>query len=327
MSLRLVMMGTGTFALPTFLALIASEHEVVGLVTQPDRTGRGHHHHPHPMKEAAVAAGLPVLQPENVNSPDDLERLRALRADAFIVAAYGQILSAELLRIPRLGAMNLHGSLLPRYRGAAPIQYAVWRGETETGVTLFRIEPKLDAGPILSVVRTPIGPKETSGEVHDRLAVQSAPLTLQVLQQLTSGTIEPLVQDRTQVSLAPKIRKEQGLVDWSRRSVEIDWQVRAMQPWPMPYSFLHVDGGASQRVQILSVCPVAPSPSGRASDSQGTTTEPGRVVLAEGETLRVATGDGAIDVLVLQPAGKRPMSVADFLRGHPVSRNSRFDNA
>ncbi|MEZ6057470.1 MAG: methionyl-tRNA formyltransferase [Planctomycetaceae bacterium] len=320
-SLRLLMMGTGTFALPTFRALCASGHDVVGLVTQPDREGRGHHHHPHPMKEAAVELGVPVFQPENVNSPEALDVLRTLRADAFIVAAYGQILSAELLGIPRLGAMNLHGSILPAYRGAAPIQYAVWRGETETGVTMFRIEPKLDAGPILGIVRTPIGPQETSGEVHDRLAELSAPFAIDVLERLEAGTIEPMVQDRSKVSKAPKIQKEQGLIDWSRTRSEIDCHIRAMQPWPMPFSFLQSHPALPMRVQILAVRSLEPTstrlPSG----------EPGSVQPGEDGHLMVCCGDGVVEVLTIQPSGKRPMSAADFLRGHPLSTNARFVGA
>src|SRR5262249_53922151 len=150
--------------------LCESPHRVVGLFTQPDRVGRGHHHHPHPMKEAAVERGIAVFQPDNVNTPEALNQLRGLKADLAVVAAYGQILSAELLAIPRLGAINLHASLLPKYRGAAPIQYAVWKGEAETGITLFQIEPKLDAGPILGMVRTPVGAEETAGDLEDRLA-------------------------------------------------------------------------------------------------------------------------------------------------------------
>jgi methionyl-tRNA formyltransferase len=188
--LRLIMMGTGTFALPTFQALIESAHEVVALVTQPDRVGRGHHHHPHPMKDAALEAGIPVLQPEKVNRPEVLEQLTSFGPDLFVVAAYGQILSPDLLEIPRLGAVNVHGSLLPKYRGAAPIQYAIWHGETETGLTLFQLEPKLDAGPILGMVKTPIGPKETAGELHDRLAAIAPPLTLEVLRGLETGEIQ-----------------------------------------------------------------------------------------------------------------------------------------
>jgi methionyl-tRNA formyltransferase len=310
------MMGTGTFALPTFRRLCDSGHEVVGLVTQPDRAGRGHHRHPHPMKEEAVARGIDVFQPERANEPESLERLRDYRADVFVVAAYGQILSADLLRIPRLGAINLHASLLPKYRGAAPIQFAVWRGEAETGVTIFRIEPKLDAGPILGVVRTPIGPDDTSGSLEDRLAELASPLTLDILSRLEAGTASPLPQDRTLVSRAPKLDKSAGQIDWSRSAREIDCHVRAMQPWPMPFTFLHAPGHPPQR---LLVTKVAGEPT---AGNQSAT--PGAVVAADRSRLLVACSDGAIEVLRVQPAGKREMDAAEFLRGRPLGEGCRF---
>ncbi|MCA9016136.1 MAG: methionyl-tRNA formyltransferase, partial [Planctomycetaceae bacterium] len=176
MPLNVVMMGTGTFAIPAFQALIDSEHQVLGLYTQPDRTGRGHHRHKNPMKELALAQGIPVFQPPKINTPESLEELRQLNADVFLVAAYGQILSQELLDIPRYGSFNLHASLLPKYRGAAPILYAIRNGETKTGVSLFRIERALDSGPVAAMVETPIGPDETTGELQDRLAELAAPL-------------------------------------------------------------------------------------------------------------------------------------------------------
>ncbi|MFV0446738.1 MAG: methionyl-tRNA formyltransferase [Planctomycetaceae bacterium] len=316
MSLRLLMMGTGTFALPTFRELLDSGHEVVGLVTQPDRLGRGHHHHLHPMKEQAIVAGIPAFQPDNVNSPESLDELRRFRADVFVVAAYGQILSAELLAIPPLGAINLHASLLPRYRGAAPIQYAVWKGEAETGVTIFRIEPKLDAGPILGVVRTPIGEQETSGELELRLADLAAPVTLTVLDQLEHGTTQPLTQERTAVTRARKLRKEQGEIDWHRTPREIDCHLRAMQPWPMPYTFLHVHGKPPQRVLVLAVAASESLPPSCATV--------GTVMSTDHQQIHVAVGGGALRIERIQPAGKRAMSASDFLRGNTVPVGSRF---
>ena len=208
MALRLVMMGTGSFALPTFQGLLESEHQVTGLFTQPDRVGKGHHHHVNPLKDAALARGVPVFQPAKVNTPEALAELRALQADVFVVAAYGQILSDELLRIPRLGAFNVHASLLPKYRGAAPIQYAVLNGETETGITIFRIEPKLDAGPILAVAETPIGSEETAGELEERLADIAVELVKGVLRDIERGTALGIPQDAAKATRAPHIRKE-----------------------------------------------------------------------------------------------------------------------
>jgi len=174
MSLRIVLLGTGEFALPPFRALIESDHQVAAVYTQPDRTGRGHHRHVNQVKVLAEEHGIPVRQPERVNTPDVLDELRAFEADLFVVAAYGQIMKPDFLAIPRLGAFNLHGSLLPRHRGAAPVQYSIWKGDQDTGVTMFQIEPALDSGPMVGKVVTPVGSKETSGELMQRLADLSA---------------------------------------------------------------------------------------------------------------------------------------------------------
>lgn len=312
MPLRLVMMGTGTFAVPTFQALLDSPHNVVGLFTQPDRVGRGHHHHPHPMKELAVARQVPVFQPDNVNLPEPIESLKALQADLAVVAAYGQILSAELLATPRLGAINLHASLLPKYRGAAPVQYAVWKGEPETGITLFQIEPKLDAGPVLGVVRTPIGPEETSGTLEDRLAELAVPLTLKVLDDLERGCAVPLPQNPGEVTRARKLKKTDGEIPWAKRSEEIDWHIRAMQPWPMPYTWWHASEHPPVRLQILSI--------GKSATSNepplGALNPPGTIVHVDEHSVLVQTGDGRVALKSVRPDGKRAMEIGEFLRGH-----------
>ncbi|MEX0701998.1 MAG: methionyl-tRNA formyltransferase [Planctomycetales bacterium] len=313
--LRLVMMGTGEFALPAFRTLYESGHEVAALFTQPDRAGRGHHHHPHPMKDEAVARGTPVFQPENVNRPESLAELRKLEADVFVVAAYGQILSPELLSIPKWGAINLHASLLPKYRGAAPVQYAVWMGETETGVTIFRIEPRLDAGPILAVARTPIEPKETAGELEKRLAALAAPLLLNTLGRIETGNVEELPQDRSAVTKAPRLKKSDGRIDWSLPPERIERHVLAMQPWPTPYSFLVTHGHDPLRLLVLEVEPVEWSPS----------VAPGTVVEVTRDWLVVQAGHGAVELVRVQPSGKRAMSAAEFLCGHMVHVGDRFD--
>ena len=319
MALKVLMMGTGEFALPTLQTLADSEHDVVGLVTQPDRVLRGKHVHPHPMKELAVDRGIAVFQPDNVNAPASLQTLRDFGADIFVVAAYGQILSAELLGIPRLGAVNLHGSLLPKYRGAAPIQYAVWCGEAETGVTIFQIEPKLDAGPMYGSVATPIGPQDTSRDVHDRLAGLAAPLTLEVLSQLEAGTATGTMQDTQGVTRAPKIPKSAGLIDWTKMSREIDCHIRAMQPWPNPWTFLDGGDGSSKRILILRVEPISLSQREEA-------VPPGTILDSPAGTLHVRTADGALAVSLLQPEGKRAMSVEEFLRGTPLVAGAFFTN-
>lgn len=313
MPLRIAMMGTGEFALPAFRSLLESPHSVVGLVTQPDRTGRGHHQHVNPLKELALERGVPVLQPEKASSPESLDQLRALNADLYVVAAYGQILSTKLLQNPRLGAINLHGSLLPKYRGAAPIQYAVWNGETRTGVTIFQIVRELDAGPILGMVETDIGPSETSGELHDRLAELSVPLMLRVIDDIEQGRATPAPQDAALATFAPRIPKEAGNIDWSQSADQIGWHVRAMQPWPMPFTFLHRSGSSPLRVLVPEV---AVGPAASAS--------PGSVLDAPPGRLFVATGNGAVEIVQIQPSGKRPMEAAEFLRGNPLGNEARF---
>lgn len=317
MPLRLVMMGTGDFAVPTLEGLYKSPHDVVGLVTQPDRTGRGHHHHVNPMKETALAHGTPVFQPEKANAAESLERLREFGADLFVVAAYGQILSVKLLSIPRLGAINLHASLLPKYRGAAPINYAILNGEAETGVTIFQIEPKLDAGPMLARISTPIGPKETAGELEARLSRLAVASTLDVLSRLEAGIVEPLTQDRSLVSLAPRMPKTMGQIDWAKSSDQIGWHIRAMQPWPKPYTFLHQTERPTLRTLILDV-DAAEVP------GESTATRPGTVVSVTGTELLVRTGNSAVAIRSLQPAGKRAMAVNDFLRGHAINVGDHF---
>ncbi len=319
MGLRLVMMGTGQFALPTFLRLYESPHEVVALVTQPDRTGRGHHQHANLLKQAALSHDTPVLQPESINAAESLDRLRSLDADLFVVAAYGQILTADLLAIPRLGAINLHASLLPRFRGAAPIPYAILAGVEETGVTIFQIEPKLDAGPTLGMGRTPIGAKETSGDLEQRLSTLAVDLTLSVVRDLEQGCITPQLQDQTQVSRAPSMRKSQGEIDWSRSAVEIERHVRAMQPWPTPFTHVRDAHGNPLRVLLLDVEPAEMDPGESA---------PGTILQADVHTgLMVQTGAGALRINEIQPAGKRPMSADAFLRGHSLTVGQRFETA
>lgn len=311
------MMGTGTFALPTFQALLKSSHQIVGLFTQPDRTGRGHHHHPHPMKEHAVEHGVPVFQPDNINLSESLESLTDLNADIAVVAAYGQILSAKLLSIPRLGAVNLHASLLPRHRGAAPIQYAIWSGDTETGVCIFQIEPKLDAGRILATVRTPIEPTETSGELHERLAALAVPLALQTLAEIEAGHVQGQLQDPALVTRAPRLTKLDGLIEWSQSARQIECQIRAMQPWPKASTSLS-HAGENTRLILLKAS-VLEQPDGTPPQAAGT------VVAVDSAECLVQTGEGLLSIEQLQAPGKRPMSIRDFLCGHAVQVGDRMD--
>ncbi len=357
MPLKLLMMGTGDFGVPTFRALCRSAHRVVGLVTQPDR-GRASRRKPrNALKELAEAEGIPVFQPERINSPEAVEQLRRFDADLYVVAAYGQILSPQVIDLPRLGVINVHASLLPKYRGAAPVQYAILNGDQETGVTIFQIQPELDAGPILLAQKTPIGPKETAGELERRLAELAAPLVLQAVEGLEAGTIQPVPQDPSQVTRAPRLKKEHGRIDWSRPAEQIERHVRAMQPWPKAFSFLQRQGQTERlRVAILEAEPLpqaevdrlqgqtaAPdaaepqpaSAASRAGDSsaphvpaEASTGDqektPGVVVVATRKRLVVQTGRGGLEILRLQPEAGREMTVREFLAGHPVSQGDRF---
>jgi methionyl-tRNA formyltransferase len=310
-------MGTGRFALPTLIGLCESSHEVVGLFTQPDRTGKGHHSHVNVMKEAAIARGIPVFQPQNINASEPLAQLQALGVDLAVVAAYGQILSAGVLSAPRLGCINLHASLLPKYRGAAPIQYALRMGEQETGITVFQIEPRLDAGRILGVVKTPIAETETYGELELRLRDLATPLVVKVVDQIATGTTQPVTQDVTAVTKAPRLTKSEGEIDWSKSSRLVDCHIRAMQPWPKPFTFLQMGDQKALRVLILEVDDFSdslPNDGARAGD----------VFAVEGKRIVVKTGVGAVEVKSIQPAGKRAMSAAEFLNGRTITSDARF---
>jgi methionyl-tRNA formyltransferase len=312
--MRIVMMGTGLFARPTFEALLDSSYSVVGLVTQPDRDvgqERGSTRQTGlTLKELAQQRGIPVFQPESINTPEGVEGLRAWQPDLLVVAAYGQILSADVLGVPLRGGINVHGSLLPRYRGAAPIAWAILKGEQQTGVTIIRMSVSLDAGDILARESLDILPHETAGELEARLAPLGARLTLSVIEQMQAGTLQGEKQDPSLITRAPKLKKKDGLIDWNRTAAEVCRHIRAMQPWPTAYTFWHRGTQAPVRL-ILS----------RAVEHrEGTTTaSPGQILPVDphAAVLHVAAGDGSVvEVQELQPAGKRRMSAADFLHGH-----------
>ncbi|MCL4113693.1 UNVERIFIED_CONTAM: hypothetical protein GTU68_037676 [Idotea baltica] len=309
-------MGTGEFALPTFRHLMeADSHEVVGVFTQPERSGRGHHRHVNPVRVLGEEHGVPVFQPDNVNEPEILDALRSLNADVFVVAAYGQILKNALLEIPRLGAFNLHGSLLPKYRGAAPVQYTIWNGDPVGGVTMFQIERSLDSGPVVGVVETKISPDDTSGTLMTRLADLSVSLTQDVLDQLDANTAVFEVQDTNLVTLAPKIQKAEGVIDWTRTAEEIDCHIRAMQPWPKASTWLHLEGRKPLRCILQSATPTNHSISG----------PPGNIVIEpEQKTLLIVTGDGCLAPTSIQPQGKQAMPIEAFANGYLGGKSASF---
>lgn len=309
------MLGTGEFAVPAFQSLYDTPHDVVALYTQPLRTGRGHHRHVrNPMADIAEAHQTLILRPEKVNSPESLAQMRELDLDLLVVAAYGQILSQQLLDTPRLGAVNLHASLLPKYRGAAPVNYAILCGETETGVTIFQIKAGLDSGPMLGSERLDIGPDETAGELEVRLAQLAAPLAQRVVDDLANGRAVPVPQDDEAATLAPKIKKSMGNIDWSRSAHEVDCHIRAMQPWPKPFTFWHRRDADPLRLVVPRV---------RKLDARSAEL-PGTVLADEAGRLIVQTGTDAVEIVEIQPEGKRIMPAADFLRGHPIPAGDRL---
>jgi len=327
--MRLVMMGSGTFAEPTFLALLQGRHPVVGLVTQPDRpvgqergstrqTGRG-------MKTIADEHHIPIIQPDSINTGEGMLQLAALQPDLLVVAAYGQILSRDVLAVPPQGGINVHASLLPKYRGAAPVAWAIYHGETQTGVTIIRMSVALDAGDILAQEVVEIGRDETAGELEADLAEVGARLAVKVIDQIAAGPVQGVKQYKTQATKAPKLTKEHGLIDWSRPGRDVCNQIRAMQPWPTAYSFWHRQGQEPMRLIIYRATLSSPHfPPPKEGFTRGL--EAGEILaLTDKSQLFVAAGDQTlVHIQELQPAGKRRMLVADFLRGHPPQPGDRL---
>jgi methionyl-tRNA formyltransferase len=312
--MRLVMLGTGPFAVPTLEALAASPHEVALVVARPPR---GRDAQASPLQRAGESLGLEVWTPESINLPESQARLAAIAADLLVVCDYGEILRPDTLTTTRLGGINLHGSLLPKYRGAAPVQWAILRGETETGNTVIQMTPGLDAGPCLAQERIPIDPDEVAATLEARLAALGAKLVLCVVDELAAGTAKPIDQNPGEASKAPRLTKEHGAIDWGRSALEIKNLVRAVQPWPRAYTFWHRNEGTPVR---LNIDRVQRAIAGELASASG-------LVLDASNQLLVSTGDGVLEILTLQPAGKRAMSAAEFLRGNRVSVGDRFGPA
>lgn len=307
--MRIVVLGTGPFAVPTLRALAASRHEMVCAVSRPPRGRRAE---AAPVQVASEQLGIEGWLPETVNCDEARAKLAALAADLLVVCDYGEILKRETLAVTRLGGINLHGSLLPKYRGAAPVQWAILNGEAETGNTVIQMTPGLDAGPALGVERIAIDADETAGELESRMADQGASLVLKVVDQLEQGTATPLPQDKSQATKAPRLVKENGLIDWSRSALEIKNQVRALQPWPR--AFTHWQRGAEEPLRLIVH---------RVSLGEAAAAEPGTVISVESQ-LEVATGNGLLRLEEIQPAGKRVLAADEFLRGYPLRAGDRL---
>ncbi len=310
--MKLAIMGTGPFAVPMFESLASGANEIVGLITRPTRQRRGRAAVVNPMRETASRLGIDTQSPESANSTESLALLAAWAPEVLVVCDYGQILSAEVLSATRLGGINLHGSLLPKYRGAAPVQWALLNGDEETGVTVIHMNPRLDAGPILASRRIPIGPQETHDELEPRLAALGVEAVRDALGLLSDWDGEsPLgqVQDSTQASKAPRLSKSDGLIAWTKTTAQILNQVRALKPWPGSYTFAPRRKGDAQRLLIDQLEPLELADADRSF-------APGEVVCADAQRLGIRTGDGAVSIIRLQPAGKRMLEIAEYLRGH-----------
>jgi methionyl-tRNA formyltransferase len=303
--------GTPQFAVPSLESLIASRHQVVGVVTQPDRPrGRGQKMTEAPVKMTAVQHGLPVYQPARLGDPAVVETLGEWVPDLGVVAAYGKILPERVLNVPRLGMINVHASLLPKYRGAAPVQRAVMSGETETGITIMRMVKDLDAGGMFARATRTIDLNDTSDVVERDLANIGAALLLRVIDDLVAGTAVEETQDESLATYAAKVIKDEGIVDWTRPAIEIHNRVRGLHPWPHASSYLDNERLILLRSQV---------------ESRQSSEEPGTIVDTSGRILRVATGrGGCLAITELQPEGRRAMRARDYLAGHPIQPGGRF---
>jgi methionyl-tRNA formyltransferase len=309
-SLKVLFFGTPHFAVPTLEAILASPHTVVGVVTQPDKPrGRGQKTSDAPVKARAADAGLPVFQPPTLKDPAGLDQLRRVHADIGVVAAYGKILSEAVLAIPAMGMINVHASLLPKYRGAAPVHRAVIAGETVTGVTIMRVVRALDAGAMLATVERSIGRNDTSEDVERDLATLGASLLVDTLDRLAEGPITEVPQDDSLATYAHRLTREDGIIDWTRQAEAIHNQIRGLHPWPHAFSYL---GG--QRLILL-----------RSTWSSDASAEaPGTIVRAHGDELAIATGLGTLTITELQAEGRKAGGTREFLAGRRLAPGLRF---
>jgi methionyl-tRNA formyltransferase len=300
-----IFMGTPDFAVPALQALVQNGHNVALVVTQPDRPkGRGRQLAASPVKVKALKLNLDILQPSTLKDEEFIEQVRNIQPDFFIVIAFGHILSEKILQVPKLGAINIHASLLPKYRGPAPIQWAIINGERQTGVTTMLMDPGLDTGDILLTREEPIFAEDTSADLHDRLALSSADLLIKTLEGYAAKKIKPIPQDHSQATYAPLLKKQDGHIDWQKPAKELHAFIRGMTPWPGAFTYHH-----QNRLKVLRAALVLENKPQRA----------GAILPGFADELRVATGKDALSILEIQgPSGKR-LAIADFLRGYPLS--------
>ncbi len=308
--MRIVFMGTPDFAVPSLEALLKSDDQVVGVVTQPDRPkGRGQILTPSPVKRVALREQTPILQPMKMKDPEFLSALAGWKPDLIAVAAFGRILPPAILTLPPKGCINVHGSLLPKYRGAGPIQWAIINGEPETGITTMLMDEGMDTGAMLLQEAIPIAPDDTAGTLSPRLADLGGRLLVATIAQWKAGILVPRQQDNTRATMAPLLKKEDGLIDWAGSARTIANRVRGLTPWPGAYTFLGTERWVLTRAAVLGGL------------SQGT---PGYIVAVTKEALHVATGDGLLAIREIQPANSRRMTVTQYLAGHPIEPGAQL---
>jgi methionyl-tRNA formyltransferase len=308
--MRIVFMGTPDFAVPSLEALLKSDDEVVGIVTQPDRPkGRGQVLTPSPVKLLARREGIPVLQPTKMKDPEFLSALTAWKPDLIAVAAFGRILPLVILMLPPKGCINVHGSLLPKYRGASPIQWAIINDEQETGITTMLMDEGMDTGAILLQERIPIKSDDTAGSLSPRLAGLGGRLLVETIVKLKAGTLVPRQQDHTQATMAPPLKKEDGVIDWTLPATVIANRIRGLTPWPGAFTFLGTDRWVLCRTVVMT---------------EATAGIPGQIVTVTKDALHVATGGGVLVITELQPANGRRMTTAQYLAGHLIQVGSQL---
>ena len=302
--MRIVFMGTPEFAVPSLEALLKSEDTVVGIVTQPDRPkGRGQQLSPSPVKVIAQRLHLPLLQPTKMKDANFISELSEWKPDLIAVAAFGRILPLSILSLPPRGCINVHGSLLPKYRGAGPIQWAIINGETETGITTMLMDEGMDTGAMLLQESLAIGPDETAGTLSPRLAAVGGRLLVETLTRLKAATLTPTPQDHSQATLAPLLKKEDGVIDWTMPAASLGNRIRGLTPWPGAYTFLKADRWTIYRATAVE---------------EATPLPPGQIAAVTKDDIHIATGRGLLAIRELQPANSRRMSAAQYLAGHSL---------
>lgn len=318
--MKVVFMGTPDFSVGALEAIVQAGHEVTCVVTQPDKPkGRGKEMQFTPVKECAVKYGIPVFQPVKIKQPQEIEVLKQYEADIYVVAAFGQILSQEILDIPKFGCVNIHASLLPKYRGAAPIQRAIIDGETQTGVTIMQMNAGLDTGDMLTRTVVPITMQDTGESLHDKLAAAGARLIVETLPLIEKGEVKPEKQDDSQSTYAKMLNKAMGKIDWSRPAEEIERLIRGLNSWPSAYTSFH-----GKNLKIWEARLEAGSGVTGCPEQENAVCEPGCVIAVDKDSFTVRTGHGALRILSVQIEGKKRMAVKDFLLGYKVEPGEKL---